>query len=315
MRYVQIGILICLVAVVGLLVAIYLNQHAMPPEAPAGEQVALDVPAAEVNAPTPEKMIEPMIEPAPKAQPARPAASQAGTTSKPRVRKPPEPVARVELEPAPAPVSVQPVERAPVVEHPAPETRPIQIAGHIAPEPPLAPPEPRRVTLPAGAEVAVRLDFGLSSERNFAGDSFTAALDRDIVVDDMVVAERGTRVEGKVVDVVRAGRVKGLAQLSLELIRIDTADGQTVDLVTNRIHREGPKSTGSDLKKVGIGAGVGAAIGAIAGGGKGAAIGAGVGAGAGGGAAAATRGEPAELPAEERLEFRLMEALEIVERL
>ncbi|HUG80522.1 MAG TPA: hypothetical protein VML01_02585 [Bryobacterales bacterium] len=307
MRNVQIGILICLVAVVGLLGAIYLNQRAMPPEAPAGEQVTLDVPAAEVNAPTPGKMIEPMMEPAPKARPVRPAESQAGTTSKPRVRKPPEPVARVE--PAPAPAAVQPVERAPLVEPRAQENRPSQIAGRIAPQP------PRRVTLPAGTDLAVRLDFGLSSESNFAGDSFTAALDQDIVVDDMVIAAKGARLEGKVVDVVRAGRVKGLAQLSLELIRIDTADGQTVDLITNRIHREGPKSIGSDLKKVGIGAGVGAAIGAIAGGGKGAAIGAGVGAGAGGGAAAATRGEPAELPAEERLEFRLMEALEIVERL
>jgi hypothetical protein len=161
----------------------------------------------------------------------------------------------------------------------------------------------------------VRLDFPLSSERNFSGDSFTASLDREIVVDEMVIAAKGTRVEGKVIDVVRAGRVKGLAQLSLELTHIDTADGQTVDLVSNRIHREGPKSTGSDMKKVGVGAGLGALIGAIAGGGKGAAIGAGVGAGAGGGAAAATRGEPAELPAEERLEFRLMEALEITEHL
>ncbi|MDA1311988.1 MAG: hypothetical protein O2968_01515 [Acidobacteria bacterium] len=315
MRYVQIGILVCLVAIVGLLGAIYLNQSIAPPESPS-EELALDLPAAdlpvaEVAVGTAEKEIEPIAKPAPKARPARRAESQATATSKPRVRKAPEPVRRVEPQPAPAPVAVQPVETPPVVEPTAQEKRPIQIAGHIAPEPPPAAPEPRRVTLPPGTDVVVRLDFGLSSERNFAGDSFTASLDRDIVVDDMVIAEKGTRLEGKVVDVVRAGRVKGLAQLALELIRIDTADGQTVDLVSNRIHHEGPKSTRSDVKKVGIGAGVGALIGAIAGGGKGAAIGA----GAGGGAAAATRGEAAELPAEERLEFRLMQALEIVERL
>ena len=169
--------------------------------------------------------------------------------------------------------------------------------------------------MPAGMNVVVRLDFGLSSERNFSGDSFTASLDQAIVVDDMVIAERGARLEGKIIEAVRAGRVKGIAKLSLELVRIDTADGQTVDLVSNRLHHEGRKSTKSDVKKVGISAGIGALIGAIAGGGKGAAIGAGVGAGAGGGAAAATRGEPSEIPAEERLGFRLMEALEVVERL
>ena len=35
----------------------------------------------------------------------------------------------------------------------------------------------------------------------------------------------------------------------------------------------------------------------------------------GGGGAAATRGKPVEVPAEERLEFRLMEAVEVVEKL
>ncbi len=320
MRYVQVGILVCLVGIVGLLGAIYLNQRAAPPEASDSERVTLNLADAESALEAPETMIEPIAEPAPKPRPVRPVARPAAATQKPSVSKPSvskptvEPVARTETSTSP-PVAVRPVEKAPVVEPAAAAKGPIQISGHVKPEPPPPPPEPRRVTLPAGMNVVVRLDFGLSSERNFSGDSFTASLNHDIVVDDMVIAEKGTRVEGKVVEAVRAGRVKGIAKLSLELVRIDTADGQTVDLVSNRLHHEGPKSTGSDAKKVGIGAGIGALIGAIAGGGKGAAIGAGVGAGAGGGAAAATRGEPAEMSAEERLEFRLMEALEVVERL
>ncbi len=163
--------------------------------------------------------------------------------------------------------------------------------------------------------MAVRLDFALASDRNYGGDTFTATLDKAIVVDDMVIAEKGAPVEGVVVDAVRAGRVKGLAKLSIELVRLDTADGQRVEIVTNRIHRQTEKSTKDDMKKVGIGAGIGAIIGAIAGGGKGAAIGAGAGAGAGGGVAAATRGKPVRIPVESRLQFRLIEPLEIVERL
>ena len=131
----------------------------------------------------------------------------------------------------------------------------------------------------------------------------------------MIIAEKGARVEGRVTEAVRAGRVKGRAELAMELVKLDTADGHTRSLVSNRIHREGPGSLKSDATKVGIGAGVGAVIGAIAGGGKGAAIGAGVGAGAGGGAAAVKRGKPVEVPVEERLEFRLMEAVQVVENL
>jgi hypothetical protein len=315
MRYVQVGILVCLVGIVGLLGAIYLNQRATPPEAPDSEQVTLDLPDAEAS----ETMIEPIAAPAPKPRPIRPAASPIAVAPKPSLSKPsvptaPEPVARIEPSVSP-PVALKPVGKAPVVKPAAAAKRPIQIAGHVKSEPPPPPPEPRRVTLPAGMDVVVRLDFGLSSDRNFSGDSFTASLDQAIVVDDMVIAEKGARLEGRIIEAVRAGRVKGTAKLSLELVRIDTADGQTVDLVTNRLHHEGPKSAKSDVKKIGIGAGIGALIGAIAGGGKGAAIGAGVGAGAGGGAAAAKRGKPAEIPAEERLEFRLMEALEVVERL
>ena len=315
MRYVQVGILVCLVAIVGLLGAIYFGERPAGPEAKS-EPVELDFPVAETPAPLPEKIAEPLTEQTPKPRPSRPAARSVSLAPKPSPPKAPDPVAHVEPKPPPSPAAVEPVESPPRVETPPPSVKkPIRISGHIKSEPPAPPPEPRRVTLPAGMDVVVRLDFGLSSDRNFSGDSFTASLDRAIVVDDMVIAEKGARVEGKVIEAVRAGRVKGLAKLSFELVRIDTADGQTVDLVSNRLHRAGPKSTRAAAKKVGIGAGIGALIGAIAGGGKGAAIGAGVGAGAGGGAAAATRGKPVEIPTEERLEFRLMEALEIVERI
>ena len=139
------------------------------------------------------------------------------------------------------------------------------------------------MTLPENMPIVVRLVDGLSTDTNYAGDTFYAALDEEIMLDGLLVARKGAHVEGRVLESRRAGRVKGVSMLSLELVRLSTADGQTVEVVTNRAKQQGPQSQKSDAKKVGLGAAIGAAIGAIAGGGKGAAIGAGAGAGAGAG--------------------------------
>ncbi len=300
MKLVQIGILVSLVAIAGLLGAIVVMNNQSPEavqEQATAETLELDI----ENEPPDAAPVTAQVPVEPKPQPVRPAPS--------RRAAPPKPVARVEPTPAPRPPEVKPAVQLPPARPVAPKP-----AEFVQPAPKPAP-VPRQVTLPAGTDLAVRLDFGLSSDRNFTGDSFTASLDRAIVIDDMIIAEKGARVEGRVTEAVRAGRVKGRAELAMELVKLDTADGQTISLVSNRIHREGPGSLKSDATKVGIGAGVGAVIGAIAGGGKGAAIGAGVGAGAGGGAAAVKRGKPVEVPVEERLEFRLMEAVQVVENL
>jgi uncharacterized protein YcfJ len=113
---------------------------------------------------------------------------------------------------------------------------------------------------------------------------------------------------------VEAGRVKGLAHLSLELASVMLSDGQKVELRTARFEKDGPSSKTEDAQKVGIGAVIGATIGAIAGGGKGAAIGAAGGGAAGGGVVAATRGKPAVLPAETKISFRVEQPVTITEK-
>ena len=134
-------------------------------------------------------------------------------------------------------------------------------------------------------------------------------------MDGLVLADKGARLEGRVVESVQAGRVKGQARLELELARLRTDDGQNVEIRTSVYGIDGPPGRNEDLKKVAMGAGAGAVLGAIFGGGKGAAIGAASGAGAGAGAAAVTRGEPAMLEPETRLEFRLAEPVTITEQL
>jgi hypothetical protein len=174
---------------------------------------------------------------------------------------------------------------------------------------------PETVTVPAGTTISVRINSTLSSEKNIVGDKFTATLESPLVIDNVVLAERGAKVEGKVAEVDRSGRVKGTARLALVLTRIQLSDGQRVALETDPWERVAESSKKSDAAKVGIMAGIGAAIGAIAGGGKGAAIGAASGAGAGGGVVLASRGKPAQVDVETRIPFRLSNALTVTEKI
>jgi hypothetical protein len=171
------------------------------------------------------------------------------------------------------------------------------------------------VTLNAGILIPVRLVDGLTSERNLPGDSFTATLQKELVADGFVIAERGARVEGRVVASDKGGRVRGVSSLAVELVRLHTSDGQTVAIQTDGFERRAEETHRQDAEKVGAGAALGAVIGAIAGGGKGAAIGAGVGGGAGAGTVMATRGNAATLPSETRVTFRLKAPVTITEKL
>jgi hypothetical protein len=174
---------------------------------------------------------------------------------------------------------------------------------------------PETVTVPVGTSISVRINSTINSEKNIAGDSFSATLDAPLVVNDIVLAEKGARVEGKVVEVDRSGRVKGAARLSLALTKVQLSDGQKVDLKTDSWERVAESSAKGDAAKVGIGAALGAAIGAIAGGGKGAAVGAASGAGAGTGVVLATRGKAAQIDVETRIPFRLSSALTVTEKI
>lgn len=171
------------------------------------------------------------------------------------------------------------------------------------------------MTLQAGTVLPVRIGETLSSARNQIGDSFLATLDQALILDGFIIAERGSRVEGRVVELDPAGRTRGVAHLGIELVRISTSDGQRVRIRTEPYKKDGPTSTGTDAAKIGAGAAIGAAIGAIAGGGKGAAIGAGAGGAAGVGDVLLTRGKPAEIPVETRLSFRVQEPVTITEKL
>jgi hypothetical protein len=294
-----------------------------PAPAPAVESAVTAAPAEAAEEPTPAATPDPA--PAVAPQPERPSAKPSAMPRRPEVRRderraeirqssspsavvpqPPAPVAVAQNTP-PVAVPTAQADPAPVLLAPQPA-----VVEQRAPEPP---PQPKTVTIPAGTLLTVRVDQTLRSDRSQNGDSFRATLDQPLVVDGFVIAERGSQVEGRVSEVDPGGRVRGVANMTLELVRLTTSDGQRVRLQTETFARQGQKDTKGDAAKIGVAAGIGAAIGAIAGGGKGAAIGAGVGGAAGAGGVMATRGKAAEIPAETRLSFRLREPITITEKL
>jgi len=208
----------------------------------------------------------------------------------------------------------------------APTAEPVQTAHAAAPPPPqnmqpepaaapAPPPPPQTVTLQPGTTLKVRTLEAISTDRNYTGDTFRATLESPIVRNGYIIADRGSQVQGRIVDSEKAGRVQGLANLTLALTSINTTDGQRIAIQTNTTDIKGPASKKRDVAEIAGGSALGAIIGAIAGGGKGAAIGAGAGGGAGTVGALSTRGKAAVVQAETPLTFQLNTPVTITEKM
>lgn len=242
-----------------------------------------------------------------------PAFAPKGSKPSPLPARQKEPVIAKSL--PPPVVNSEPKRNAEINRQPE-SAPPIAPAPPPVPEPPPAPEPPplHSVTVTAGTTLQVRVGETLTTQKNQPGDSFLATLAQPLVIDGFVIAERGARAEGRVVEVDRGGKVRGVSRLVVELTKLTTADGQHVRIRTSSYNKEGQSGVKKDAAKVGIGAALGAAIGAIAGGGKGAGIGAGVGGAAGAGDVLLTRGPDAVIPVETRLSFRVEEPVTITEK-
>jgi hypothetical protein len=178
---------------------------------------------------------------------------------------------------------------------------------------PAPPPPPKKVMIQAGTQLTVRLNDGLSSEKNQVGDTFHATLGAPLVVDDETVIPSGADVTGHVVDVKSAGRFAGNSELKLELTSL-SVNGKTYNVQTSQWSRQGKGEGKNTAVKAGGGAAVGAIIGGLAGGGKGAAIGSVAGAGAGTGVAATKKGEQIDLAPESTLSFLLINPITVTQQ-
>jgi hypothetical protein len=164
---------------------------------------------------------------------------------------------------------------------------------------------PSELTVAPGTYLTVRVNDQLSSDRNQAGDPFSATLMQPLVVDGVVVAQRGQMVYGRVAEAQKA-RPNIPSRLGLELTELTLADGSQVPLRCQLVGREGGTAPGSEQAGTIIStSAIGAVVGAAAGWGRGAVIGAGVGATAGAIAVMLTRNRPTLIYPETALTFRI----------
>ncbi len=164
---------------------------------------------------------------------------------------------------------------------------------------------PSEVTIRPGTFVTVRVNQEISSDRNQQGDVFSASLAQPIVVDGVVVAQRGQTVIGRVAEAMKAGRAHGTSRLALQLTGLTLADGTQANVQSELVNRNAQTSVGNDVATVATTTAVGAAIGAVADWGRGAAIGAGAGAAAGVIGVLLTRGHATVVEPETLLTFRV----------
>jgi hypothetical protein len=202
------------------------------------------------------------------------------------------------------------VSEEPVAEmNPAPEPTSAPVVNNTPPPPP-PPPAPRKVTIPSGTTLAVRLVDAIDSERNQAGQTFHATLDSPLAVEGDTAVPAGYDVEGHIVDLKSAGKFAGQSLVVLQLDRIAVGD-KYYNIQTDQYKKQGSSRGKNTAEKVGAGAAIGAIIGGLAGGGKGAGIGAAAGGGLGGGVQAATKGQQIKLASETVLNFTLQGPLTV----
>ena len=159
--------------------------------------------------------------------------------------------------------------------------------------------EEKKVTIPAGTKLMVKLDKAVSSSDK-PGTKFSGVLQGDLGTNGAV--KTGSVVIGEVQDAKKAKRVRGKAAVTFALTQVNV-NGQLVPITTQPIEDIAASST----KKTAKGAAAGAAVGAIADGGDGAAKGAAIGAGA----SALKKGESAGSQAGSLVEFKLAAPLTV----
>jgi hypothetical protein len=168
----------------------------------------------------------------------------------------------------------------------------------------------KKITVPAGTRILIRMIDSIDSSKQKAGDRFTASLETNLQVEDVIVAPRGSRVHGRLAQASSAGKMSGSSQLTIELTDI-VINGTAYPLLTSTYEIKGKGEGKKTAGKIIGGAGLGALIGGIAGGGTGAAIGVAVGAVGGTAIAASKKGEQLQISSESLLEFRLQQPVKL----
>lgn len=164
------------------------------------------------------------------------------------------------------------------------------------------------INIPAGTELAIRIDQRLSARGSYAGERFNGNVVAPIVNNGNVVIPQGTPVSGKVVEAHHGGHFRGRSILELRLTAM-TLNGYEYPLDTHDTVRSRRGKGRRTAGIIGGMTGAGMLIGGLASGGVGLAIGAAAGAGSGTAIAAGTGNHNLDIPAESIVHFRLADPL------
>jgi len=143
-----------------------------------------------------------------------------------------------------------------------PATTPKPVAKASAPAPaPVAAPPPPPVTVPAGTQVAVKLNSDYSTKTTALGQAVNAELASDLVVGGRVVARAGAPISGTITEVTSGSRKIGaVPALKIDFTQLVATDGRTLP-VAIRINQKGQSEKGRDTAKIVGGTAAGAIIG------------------------------------------------------
>jgi hypothetical protein len=179
-------------------------------------------------------------------------------------------------------------------------------AGQQASAPPV---QPTEVNIPAGTELAIRINQTISVKHTPAGSRFDGEVVEPWVdANGRVILPKGTPVGG-VVDVShKRGHFKGASILELRLTSL-TLNGTRYPLETRDLTRTKKGKGKRSAALIGGGTGLGMLIGGVASGGTGLLIGGLAGAGAGTAVGGLTGNRDIVIPAESIVHFRLADDL------
>jgi hypothetical protein len=96
---------------------------------------------------------------------------------------------------------------------------------------------PAQVTIKPGTFLTMRINQHLASNKNSVGDTFSGALAQPLVVNRILIAQRGQMVYGRVAE---AQKVKGVHRLGIEVTSIALVDGSQAAVHTQFMSRQGP---------------------------------------------------------------------------
>lgn len=164
------------------------------------------------------------------------------------------------------------------------------------------------LTVPAGTELAVRVNQRIDVKHSVAGERFSGEIVEPVMNNGAVLIPRGTPVGGRIDEAHRRGHFKGASVLELRLtsVRLNGYDYGIDTHDTVRTKKGKGKRTAGFIGGL---TGAGMLIGGIASGGAGLAIGAASGAGAGTILAGTTGNRDIVIPAESVVHFRLADQL------